>query len=484
MTNPDSSFSGLDFTSPVPLYHQLKKSLLQRIVDGAFLPGDRIPTEHEICDTYGVSRTTARQALSILADDGVIDRAPRRGSTVALDWRSTPATRPVRMVLSDAARAKQIETSIEFDGTVDIDVVSYDRIHDHLTRAVSEGEAPDIALIDHVWVAQFADTRMIYPLDELDPVWTNDLVANELHPSIANGYRYEGSMYAVPEEVNLAGIWYDMDVINALAIGVPSTWDELIDLASVIKEAGIVEYPIAMPGGEAAGETTTYCLAAMLASNGVTIIDEAVHLDTPAAVATLRLIRAFVESGLVDPDSISNDWLEGPRRLASQHAAISIGGSYESEHISRYVDLPLSAIGKRFTFAAFPGGPEAHPATAIGGMAHVVFRQSKDPLRAMDVVEAMMRRTAVEVRAVGHWTIPPLQSVVATSSPASPFIAETTAMLPHARTRPIVAGYQPVTRQLQRMVESVISGTLRPAAAAERTAEFIGAITDLAVSRP
>jgi maltose-binding protein MalE len=102
----------------------------------------------------------------------------------------------------------------------------------------------------------------------------------------------------------------------------------------------------------------------------------------------------------------------------------------------------------------------------------------------MDVVEAMMRRTAVEVRAVGHWTIPPLQSVVATSSPASPFIAETTAMLPHARTRPIVAGYQPVTRQLQRMVESVISGTLRPAAAAERTAEFIGAITDLAVSRP
>ena len=116
-------------------------------------------------------------------------------------------------------------------------------------------------------------------------------------------------------------------------------------------------------------------------------------------------------------------------------------------------------------------------------MAHVVFRQSTDPLRAMDLIEAIMTPSAIESRAADHWAIPPLQSVIAPSSPESPFITETLSMLPHARTRPIVAGYQPVTRQLQRMLQSVISGSMRPAAAIERTAEFIGAMTNLPVDR-
>jgi len=67
----------LDPTSAIPLYHQLKTHFLERVNRGEFLPGDRIPTEHEICEAYGVSRTTARQALTELADEGVIIRIPQ-----------------------------------------------------------------------------------------------------------------------------------------------------------------------------------------------------------------------------------------------------------------------------------------------------------------------------------------------------------------------------------------------------------------------
>ena len=474
----------LDPTSPIPLYHQLEIHLLNRVRRGEFMPGDRIPTEHEICDAYGVSRTTVRQALAELAATGVILRAPRRGSIVAPDWRATPESQKLRMVISDSARAERIANSINGSINIAIDVVSYDQIHEHLMRAVSEGDAPDIALIDHVWVAEFAASHMIYPLDELNPEWVNNLIVNDIHDSIANGCRFDGSMYAVPEEVNLAGIWYDMEALGAVGRDIPTTWDELIDVAAQMKASGLVEYPISMPGGEAAQETTTYCLAAVLASNDSSIITDTVRLDSPEGVTAMRLIRQFVVEGLLNPNVVTNDWLAGPRSLVSGSAAINVGGSYEFEHIAHAIEAAQSAIGDRYSFAPFPGGPSGHPATVIGGMAHVVFRQSKDPLRAMDLIEVIMEPDALGSRAAGHGTIPPLRSVIQSSSPGSPFMTETLSMLPHARTRPIVAGYQPVTRQLQRMVQSVISGSMRPAAAVERTAEFIGAMTNLPVVRP
>ena len=468
----------LDSGSPLPLYHQLRSLLLKRITSGEFLPGERIPTEHELCDAYGVSRTTAGQALSLLVEEGVVERARRRGTIVAPTWRSTPEGSALRMVMSDQVRADQIRANIDPALSLSIEVVPYDLIHQHLMRAVAEGDAPDIAMIDHVWVAEFAESYMIYPLDELNPVWVNDLVANNLHPSVASGFRYESSMYAIPEEINLAGIWYDTVALDSIDVGVPRTWDELLAAATKLRDTGTMRYPISLPGGEAAGETTTYCLAAMLASNGASIMNETVLLDAPNAVAVLRLIRRFITDGLANPEAISNGWLEGPRLLANGEAAISIGGSYEIEHIAQRADIPLESVGDRFVFAPFPGGPNGQPSTVIGGMGHVVFRQSKDPLRAMDVIEAMMGDAVVRKRAEGHWTIPPLRSVVPPSSTESRFINETVDMLPNARTRPIVAGYQPVTRQLQRLVQSVIAGSIRPAGAVERTAEFIAAITD------
>lgn len=174
------------------------------------------------------------------------------------------------------------------------------------------------------------------------------LTTNAIHDSIASGYRYEGSMYALPEEVNLAGIWYDTDALAAVGSEIPRTWEELMETASEMKMSGLVEYPISMPGGEAAQETTTYCLAAILASNDSSIITDAVRLDTPDGVTAMRLIRQFVVEGLMNPDVVSNDWLAGPRALASGSAAINIGGSYESEHIANATDLPHSSIGDRY----------------------------------------------------------------------------------------------------------------------------------------
>ena len=69
--------------SPIPIYHQLKEILLKKIRTGEWQPGALIPSERELCENYGISRMTARQAISDLVYEGVCFREQGRGTFVS-----------------------------------------------------------------------------------------------------------------------------------------------------------------------------------------------------------------------------------------------------------------------------------------------------------------------------------------------------------------------------------------------------------------
>jgi GntR family transcriptional regulator len=69
---------GLNPRSPIPLYHQLADIISEKIHDGEYLPGTRIPSEILLAKTYGIGRPTARQATESLIRKGMLLR--RRGA--------------------------------------------------------------------------------------------------------------------------------------------------------------------------------------------------------------------------------------------------------------------------------------------------------------------------------------------------------------------------------------------------------------------
>ncbi|MBL8132288.1 MAG: GntR family transcriptional regulator [Anaerolineae bacterium] len=73
----------IDFDSPIPYYIQVKDVIRGRIRDGTWSPGDRLPSEAEMCDLFTVSRTVVRQALQDLIHEGLIKRRKGKGSFVA-----------------------------------------------------------------------------------------------------------------------------------------------------------------------------------------------------------------------------------------------------------------------------------------------------------------------------------------------------------------------------------------------------------------
>lgn len=59
-------------------HERLRSWIKNRIDDGTFNSGDKLPSENELCSMFGISRHTVRHALDLLESEGIIDR--RRGS--------------------------------------------------------------------------------------------------------------------------------------------------------------------------------------------------------------------------------------------------------------------------------------------------------------------------------------------------------------------------------------------------------------------
>jgi GntR family transcriptional regulator len=105
----------LDRGSPIPLYMQIKQYLARQISVWE-QRDDRFFTDAELCDMFGVSRMTVRQAVQELVDDGLLKRARGIGTFVVarkIEERLTPiidnqwaaAGRPVQLeVLTYATR--------------------------------------------------------------------------------------------------------------------------------------------------------------------------------------------------------------------------------------------------------------------------------------------------------------------------------------------------------------------------------------------
>ena len=64
------------------VFELVAEQIERRILDGELRSGDRLPTERELAEQFHVSRTGVREAMKILAQKGLVDMRPGRGTIV------------------------------------------------------------------------------------------------------------------------------------------------------------------------------------------------------------------------------------------------------------------------------------------------------------------------------------------------------------------------------------------------------------------
>jgi DNA-binding GntR family transcriptional regulator len=83
----------IHYDVPDPVYVQVADAVDERIRSGEWAVGHRIVSEASMVQEYGIARGTARKAVAVLRDRGLVVSIPGRGHFVAprADWGQQPA---------------------------------------------------------------------------------------------------------------------------------------------------------------------------------------------------------------------------------------------------------------------------------------------------------------------------------------------------------------------------------------------------------
>lgn len=136
MTDP-----AVDIDSPGPeappiarhsLHAQVVNRVRDMIIDGRLLPGTRIH-ETRLCESIGVSRTPLREALKVLANEGLIELVPSRGAVV----RSFTA-KDARDSLFVLGHLEGLAAALACETASDADIAAVRKIHDAMMRNYAE----------------------------------------------------------------------------------------------------------------------------------------------------------------------------------------------------------------------------------------------------------------------------------------------------------------------------------------------------------
>ena len=101
----------LDLDDPRPPYLQVAAALRAAILTRKVAPGDRLPSQAELAQRYGVARMTIQQALRILKDEGLV--SSRQGSGMFVRERTA---RPVGLRPHIEHAFGQEHVRIDFSG--------------------------------------------------------------------------------------------------------------------------------------------------------------------------------------------------------------------------------------------------------------------------------------------------------------------------------------------------------------------------------
>jgi GntR family phosphonate transport system transcriptional regulator len=91
----------------LPLYLQIADELRRNIEEAVFKVGDRLPTENELSERFGVNRHTLRRAMEVLRQEGIVGVERGRGTFVM----ATPIAVPIgkRVRFNEALKAQSLK---------------------------------------------------------------------------------------------------------------------------------------------------------------------------------------------------------------------------------------------------------------------------------------------------------------------------------------------------------------------------------------
>jgi GntR family transcriptional regulator len=202
----------LDHKSPMPLHIQLKDRIKNLINEGSFQ--EKIPSERELMDSYKVSRSTVREAVSHLVQEGVLEKIHGKGTFISM--------KPIEEWLGNLSTTT--DTIRKMGMKPDAKLIDHGKVKPskEIIAATGFEEAYYIKRIRYANDQPLAIEIQYYPVEigerlakyDIEKGTLYDLLEQKLQIRLAEAEQIITSSYLSLEDAALLGVTESINVLN------------------------------------------------------------------------------------------------------------------------------------------------------------------------------------------------------------------------------------------------------------------------------
>ena len=200
-----------------------------------------------------------------------------------------------------------------------VDVVSWNDIYTVVNTRIANNEAPDLLNIDVF--ADYQADGLLLPAVE----WVSEETYAKFYEAFLDQSVVDGTVWAVPDLASARALYYNVDILNEVGVSVPTTWDELMDVAQKIYDFYDGEvYPWGVDMTTDEGQA---CFAYYIWNNGGDFTDAEGNwtLNSPENVEAIKFIINMVNAGLTNSDPANETRYDNQDMFGAGKVAMMIG---------------------------------------------------------------------------------------------------------------------------------------------------------------
>jgi multiple sugar transport system substrate-binding protein len=240
---------------------------------------------------------------------------------------------------------------------------NWGQYHDTVvTNFVGGTGVPDVLYGSDHWLQEWASAGWIVPLKDLFPASELDALTKDMFPYTLAGMTYNGELYGLPYYADPIAFIYNTRIYKEAGIeAAPETWEDVLEHSRIIKEKGLMEYPIGF-GWSQQEPFSIEVVTAMLMSRGDEFFNdnlEPTFLDSdgnPIPNSTLeqhiKWVKTALDEGLMDPESLTRDGVAAGQAIMAGTEAY---GMNRASGMAQWQDPKASAEAGNFKMIPNPG---------------------------------------------------------------------------------------------------------------------------------
>ena len=352
---------------------------------------------------------------------------------------------------------------------VNLTFVAYEALHDKIVAAAPAGTY-DTVLVDVIWPAEFASTKMIVDITDRFP----ESERSRIFEGALKTTEYQGSFYGVPWILDTKYFYYNKEMLEEAGVAPPDTWDAVVEAARALKSRGVVEYPLVWSWAQAEALMCDY--ATLLGAYGGRFFDEGGKpaFNTGGGLQALEFMRMTLDEELSNPAS-TESLEEDVRRIISQgEAAMALNWTYMFALAN---DPNESQVAGQIEIAHTPEGPAGAPGVN-GSMGMAISNGSQYQDEAWKFIQFMTSQKVQNQYAklsLPIWKSSYEEQEVVEALPQVVPVARE--QLNDMILRPIVPRYNEVSQDMQVEIQRALTGAKTPKQALDDAASSVEAAT-------